>query len=183
MINNIAGVCSIGESHASFNFRDCNTVKINSIDSITMHRVGRDKMDFSKWAIQNWICIFCFGEIDVRKHIYLQAQSGRDTIIPVVMSITPPNRIKDGDTYVADHELLPIGPNEDRARYCRIMNALLKAGCIERRLEFLDVYDKYADADGMLIYELSDGGFHIRNNKMVIEAMNEMLKTKFNYIP
>ncbi len=174
----------IGESHATFNFKGITEVVIKSIGSVTMHRVGRDKMDFKAFTKPPCVAIFCFGEIDIRMHVYKQvAQEGRDVdevisklvndyvevigkqkdhnIIPVIMSITPPNRTEPNP--------MAVGDNKDRSIYCAKMNKLLKEACDLNKIEFLDVYDYYKDQDGLLKLELSDGNYHIGNNERVKE--------------
>jgi hypothetical protein len=64
-----------GDSHANNNF---NNIKYNNIcnhyqNSITMHRVGRDNINFINFINYNInnndIVIYQFGEVDCRCHI------------------------------------------------------------------------------------------------------------------
>lgn len=180
----------IGESHATFNFANMDNVNIKSIGSYTMHRVGRDQLEFKDLTNPGCIAVFCFGEIDVRMHIYKQVQLGRnedeiiDTltinyiktivkqkengVIPVIMSITPPNSTEPNP--------MAVGENKHRSRYCYKMNESLRKLCAENSIDFLDVYDKYKDENGLLRTELSDGNYHIKQNSMVIEAFNNLLE-------
>ncbi len=187
-------IFAIGDSHANFNFKDVPEVTIKSIGSITMHRVGRDKMTFKDYTLPNSIAIFIFGEIDIRMHIYKQVQLGRDEdeiintlvvnyievmrkqnehqVIPIVMSITPPSRTEPNP--------MAVGSNEDRSRYCLKINDRLRNLCLEYDIDFLDVYEQYKDRDGMLMRQFADptDGYHISQNNIVNDYFHRLMEAK-----
>lgn len=186
-----ARILAIGESHAKYNFKDIREVEVNSIGSVTMHRVGRDQMEFQDTIVPGCMAIFCFGEIDVRMHIHKQVLLGRDeddiinllvlnymnaiikqfknNVIPVIMSITPAN--------ATEPNPMAVGSNADRSRYCRKLNEKLAEYCTELNIDFLNVYHRYADEQGMLRTELADreDGYHIGKPDMIIDEFHKML--------
>lgn len=71
-----------GDSHGIFNFQNLEFVHCNhSTLSITMHRFGRDRLqflDFTKYGVSNNdIIVYQIGEIDCRCHIGKQILKGR----------------------------------------------------------------------------------------------------------
>ena len=55
------------------------------------------------------------------------------------------------------------GRNEDRMQYHLYFNKKLKELCLSYNYTFMDVYDKYCDADGFINSELSDKNVHIKD--------------------
>ena len=76
-----------------------------------------------------------------------------------IYNVVPPSS-KD---YLIDQNRPIVFPKEDRLKFCKYFNKRAKEQCAENGFGFFDVYDKYADQDGYLIEDLSDGFFHIRN--------------------
>lgn len=68
----------------------------------------------------------------------------------------------------------PAGGDAERAYYTRLINHYLARGCVARGLLFVDVHAKYANDEGMLICELSDGGVHIGDTTLVCEVLKEL---------
>ena len=76
-----------------------------------------------------------------------------------IYNIVPPS----GKDYLIDQNRPIVSPKEDRLKFCKYFNERAKEQCAENGFGFFDIYDKYADQDGYLIEDLSDGFFHIRN--------------------
>ena len=81
-----------GDSHANSNFKNLQIPNINGYtNSITMHRIGRDKLNcinFKNYNIsQNDIVIYQVGEVDCRCHIGKQLLLNR-TLDEIVETLT-----------------------------------------------------------------------------------------------
>ena len=70
--------------------------------------------------------------------------------------------------------LPPAGTDGERATYTRMLNYYVACYCHERGLLFIDIHSKYANADWMLMAELSDGGVHIKDTALVREVLHMM---------
>lgn len=64
-----------------------------------------------------------------------------------------------------------VGSDEERKLYVKYFNATLAAKCAEKHYTFIDVHDAYADSNGFLKKELSDGNVHIQNPVHLIAAL------------
>ena len=69
----------------------------------------------------------------------------------------------------------PAGTDAERVTYTQAVNTALRAGCAVVRVTLIDVAAAYADADGMLIATLSDGGVHIKDTAAVRAALAGVL--------
>ena len=157
-----------------FNFTNIKyDVKNNYQFSITMHRVGRDKLNFINFRSygikDNDIIIYQFGEVDCRCHIGKQLLLGRkiDEItlelinnyinsinenligyqnIKIIICCIPPTM---NQQYYENlhgpitHEFPFVGINEERIKYTLLVNDLLKKKCIEKSYYFFDYYNHY----------------------------------------
>lgn len=65
----------------------------------------------------------------------------------------------------------PAGGDAERAYFTRVLNYHLACACAAKGLLYVDVHGRCADAEGMLIAELSDGGVHIVNPTGVQAAL------------
>jgi len=189
-----------GDSHADFNFKNIkyNNVKNNCKYSITMHRVGRDKLDLSPYGVMNNdIIIYQIGEVDCRCHIGKQLLLGRqlnEIIYELVNNFT--NSIKDNlqkynnlkiivccipppmnREYYENlhgpitHEFPFIGTNLERSNYTILMNTELQKYCEQNNFHFLNYYDDYTDINGNLKIEYSDNICHIYKNEIILEKL------------
>lgn len=81
---NIGNIIHIfGDSHAMYNFSNLDFFHINNYQlCTTMHKVGRDKINFINYnnyeIIENDIIVYQFGEIDCRCHIGKQLLLNRE---------------------------------------------------------------------------------------------------------
>lgn len=189
-----------------FSYKHDNTIYevpfvIHWLGPRTMYRVGRDGLfglNIVHYGVQEGdVVVFIFGEIDVRVHIGRQCEDkGRDldeivdtltsryihtlvqnknlynNIIFVLASVIPPapNRVSDTREY-------PVyGEVQDRVLIAKKLNANLKALAFKNGFLFLDIYSLYADEDGILRAELSDGHVHIgmQYNYLVKNALVDL---------
>jgi hypothetical protein len=196
-----------GDSHASFCFRESAVLQkkesfelpvtinekslkipfiIHWLGPITMHRVGRDGLQFLN--VKNFnvqeddIVVFVFGEIDVRCHIGKQRdlkkrklteiidelaakyictikenQKQFEELACIVCCIIPPI-----DGLGRNNPEYPFyGELSDRIDIARRLNQKLQILCTKKNLLFLDFYDLYADFQGALNVLFADPIIHI----------------------
>ena len=73
--------------------------------------------------------------------------------------IPPPDSLK------VENQDFPIrGSIQDRIKYAKYFNQKLKEGCLLNNFIFIDIYNSYANKDGSLNMDLSDGIIHIKNS-------------------
>lgn len=197
-----------GDSHAQFSchgiasyFPDYEYYN-HVIYSITMHRIGRDKILLgmpSSIDHDNDIIIITHGEVDCRSHIYRQIQKGRelDEIINTlvnnyletiynyqfrntfILSIVPPVSKKEYEDRNGpiQHHLPFYGTDQERLLYIRLVNEKLRMGCEKLGLYFIDpYYGNYTQKDGMMDFKKSDGTVHIGDNKYVLSILSDEIK-------
>jgi hypothetical protein len=173
----------IGDSH-SREFEGIKNCSIHHIGPVTMHRVGRDGfriLDFRSLGVKDRDCVvLCFGEIDVRCHIGKQRDFEHrsldevlDTLLEnyffsiflnrsfyqdlniIVYSVTPPSDRAFNLKYPY------YGNIQDRVMISKKMNEKLISMAQSFDIHMIDVYDDYADENGILVPSLSDGNVHI----------------------
>lgn len=181
---------TVGDSHCKWSFIGVPGVHAHWLGPVTMHRIGRDGLDLSE-VPNDGRTLLCFGEIDVRCHLGVHSQDhpgGTSGVISdlsgkflqaalncgrrvAVMSVVPPAYVDS----TPQHWDLPVhGSDEDRSLLTRELNESLRMGCLEHGLEYLDVHAAYADEDGMLPPELSDGNVHIGDPSRLRKLLEEM---------
>lgn len=192
---------TVGDSHAQLIYRGLPGVVTREMRSPTMYRVGRpdDTLIADEVLSLNLtpadVLIIACGEIDCRVHIKKQielqgvslealahelvdhyiakAKSLPNNGARVAITAVPPP-VPTGKIYHAG-VLLPLeGSDAERVAYTTTLNRMLAAGCAANGLAFVDVYTPYADADGLLRPELSDGSVHIRQNDAVGEELHRL---------
>lgn len=203
----------IGDSHATYSFsingitypRVTHSLRIATPNSWTMHKVGRDNIDFTCIGFpKESIMLLSFGWIDINfQHIDKQITLGRnvDEIIDTlvngyiniliqnrdrgqkyigVMNILPPTTDDDKTIFTS---VLPDGPSsiEIRANFTKKMNYLLKQKCIEFNLLYLNLHDAYVNDDGSLKKEFSDGNVHLKTFIYHDKCFDEMFSTYTNF--
>lgn len=192
-----------GDSHGIFNFKNIkyNNVINNASPSITMHRVGRDKLNFINFRSHNIsnndIIIYQFGEIDCRCHIGRQLLFGRqlntiidelinnyiDSIkincsmynnIKIIICCIPPTMCQ---SYYENlhgpitHEFPFVDSDEKRGLYTKLMNDKLKNECRKNNFIYLDYYTNYVNDINTLKIELSDNICHINDNTYILNIL------------
>lgn len=68
----------------------------------------------------------------------------------------------------------PTAGDAERAYYTHIINHYLRIDCRAHGLLYVDVHRHYANDEGLLICELSDGGVHICAEAGVLAALKEV---------
>ncbi len=196
-----------GDSHANFNFSKIkySNVKNNYKNSITMHRVGRDKkkfINFNSYSINdNDIIIYQFGEVDCRCHIGKQLLLNRnleevinelvinyiDSIkinmdgynnLKIIICNVPPTMNQQYFENIygpITHEFPFIGTNLERANYTIKVNEMLKNKCEENNFIFLDYYNFYKNENGTIKTELTDNICHIVENNYILEKLYSII--------
>lgn len=209
-----------GDSHAAFGFTNKpsispheesifihkGNIKVPMIidwNSCTMHKVGRDGLsylDIRKFGVRDGdICVFTFGEIDVRMHIgrqrdvykralneildtllgtYMRTIRGNlaffKDITCVLVSTVPP--ATNAATQLSPS--YPIhGTAADRVNIAKKLNKCLEVLAAENGFLFLNIYPLFADANGVLMRQLSDGHVHvnIKENYRIKNLLIELL--------
>lgn len=194
-----------GDSHARFNMAGYpHPHVLLHTNSITMHRVGRDREILQcdpSVVQQSDTCLFFYGEVDCRCHIGRQLALGRELhdiveqlvgsylqtishLFPahpahqlIIGSITPPVQKEAHEVRHGPitHEFPMIGTDQERALFTRRMNEALRAACLTRHYVFLDLTPFYADEEGMLYLEKSDYNCHILENSSIHTAITRIL--------
>lgn len=188
-----------GDSHVE-EFIGIPECRLWKMGSITMHRVGRDKLDllnFDGFPFHDGdAVVFAFGQIDVGWHVCkIRDQQNRHldeiimtlatnyvsainlicrpipNIIRIIYSVTPPSN----NTNIP--HLPYVGSLKERVYITKQLNSLLKVLAFMNGIEFLDVYDDYSYENGVLRTELSDHSHHIQheNNSMIKMRLYEIL--------
>jgi hypothetical protein len=192
-----------GDSHAKWCFRNIKECVIHLLGPITMHRVGRDGIDFldlrNHDVLEKDVAVFVFGEIDVRSHIGRQRdEKGRtlDEILDalaknyigtvlrnrenynqlqcIVFAVIPPTHNKEEE----NPEFPFFGSIEDRVQITRELNKRLIQGCLNHGISVLNVYDLYCTEKGDLKEIYVDVVVHIRTkyNRPIKKQLNKILK-------
>ena len=187
---------TIGDSHCWVPFNNVPNVTTHTVGPVTLKRAGHPKENLLIDAVAHIkpqpddTLLFCFGEIDIRcwVHVHVTQRNKDPNILlqtwvtlyldkiaslqhpkTAVMGVTPPapkDRI--------DRQEFPVaGSDQERVTYTQLLNSLLKKGCQARSFAFVDL-SPYADQDGMLPINLSDGTVHIGNNTLLLKALNNL---------
>jgi len=173
----------IGDSH-TVAFSKVPECIIHNIGPVTMHRIGRDGLDFldiKMMEVQDLdSVVFVFGEIDVRCHIgkqrdeysrnineiiatlsenYMRAILDFKKCYPnlnvIIYGIIPPSIGIDNIYY-------PIyGTLVDRVLITQRLNRKLKRLCEKEKVGYLDIYDSYSQKDGSINLEYCRDSIHI----------------------
>ena len=191
-----------GDGHANHGFKNLSIPYNDYHDSsVSMHRVGRYNtivnLNNNDHDSNSIICLV-YGELDCRSIIQRHIDMGRDendvisdlvinyflTIARniqiskkiIVTAIIPPTRQNE---YETEHgpilgEFSFVGSDEDRVRYTKKINSLMKDLCISNEYIYFDPFDFYKNEDGTLKHELSDNGVHIGDNGYFIEEFLEI---------
>ncbi|WP_254508120.1 methyltransferase domain-containing protein [Anatilimnocola floriformis] len=183
-----------GDSHSEYTFGGFPGVRIQRMDSVTMHRIGRDGLDVSSHAIAPGDrVLWCYGEVDCRCHVARQCEAGRgeEEILTTlvtnylnalqrnadhfprvqfgVVSVIPPARV---ELSRQDSTLPFVGDNSARSRFTQTLNRMLREMCAQRSFLYIDVWALFADAEGMLNYALSDGQVHAGDNSSALDLLH-----------
>lgn len=127
------------------------------------------------------VVVFCFGEIDVRCHIFkFNGQNSVSVIEEIVVAymeaikanikqfsnlktciyFVPP--VVEKETVQNNPNYPYLGTDEERRGFALCMNRTLSSHCLENGYIFIDLYDQYCNEKGFLDKALSDNGPHIK---------------------
>jgi hypothetical protein len=193
-----------GDSHANFNFKNIKYQNVinNYQNSITMHRIGRDKLNLSSYGIKNNdIIIYQCGEVDCRCHIGKQLLLGRqlnkiiyeltnkfiksikdnlkkyDKLEIIICCIPPPMNQEYYENLHGPitHQFPFVGTESERINYTILMNNKLQKYCKKNNFYFLNYYDDYKNINGNLKVEISDNICHINKNDIVLQKLYNII--------
>lgn len=154
-------------------------------------------LDISKSGIvKGNLAVFCFGEIDVRCHVYKYRDRGPEQVIEGLVAnyreairenvqkvpgvkvgvyFVPPPVYKE-KLYSNPNTKFPyLGTNEERRQYAILMNKALKAMSQANRFIFFDLYRFYEDENGLLDRQKSDDGPHIKDTGPLQAFLNGII--------
>lgn len=189
---------TVGDSHAWHAWLKIPFVQTHTIGPMTMHHFGLYRPIVVKDLPPDARLVFCWGEIDCRCHIYKYRpwEEAIDELVRKYLeavdinaefnqniwlfNVVPPPR-KAGTQENPDFPFL--GSDDERLAFVRRVNQRLR----ESRYQFIDVYDQYADKDGFLRMEMSDGHVHIADEGPLLKYLNKQIcveeEGSFNAIP
>lgn len=194
----------IGDSHCKFGWQN---IIFNWLRGRTCYRFGKKNLqDFNiRHLVQDcglWngdIIIFTVGEVDCRCHVHKHispSRSYKDVIDDLIINYMETVKLLVSDVglslYVYIYNIVPprkssydperpiMACKEDRLKFVKYFNSKLKEECKKNGFGFFDIYDKYADEEGYLIYEFSDGFHHIENGKYIMEFINQNIKKQID---
>ena len=143
------------------------------------------------------IVMLCFGEIDCRIHIYYQhKKSDGKYSIEELINRTIANygqvmaQLKERGvnfcvycvspaTKVGNEYKYPFyGTPEERSQIHRMFNEKLRAFCEGNGYAFIDIYDRVADRDGLMLKEYSGDDIHL--NEKAVGLVREELRAKLH---
>lgn len=188
---------TIGDSHCMNGWTK--TIK-HHLGPLLCYSFGKEKLnrcDIRKFGIKDGdTIIFCLGEIDCRCHIhkhitdqvsyqdiinnivnhYFEAIELNVSISKIklknicVFNVVPP--IQKHNT-MENPKYPYLGSDEERKEYTLYFNQKLKEKCLEKKYIYFNVYDHYADENGFLRKDLSDGNVHIGNGIYINHFIKE----------
>lgn len=198
---------TVGDSHSKFGWPPCviqhwqGPLLCYNVDRVDLRKVEPPIHEGDA------VCL-CFGEIDCRCHVWKHCveragdkgkpyQEFIDGIIEkyfahlraqvkllpqgvkiFVYNVPPPVRRCEAE----ENPQFPyLGEDEERQNYVLYFNKRLFAECRRAGFRYFDVYDSYADKDGFLKTEYSDGQVHISDGVWIDEVIKG-LALKPSYI-
>lgn len=189
---------TVGDSHAVKGWPS--EIVIHRLGPLLCYSFGKEQLsrcDIREFNIKDGDSIvFCLGEIDCRCHVHKhvnELNTYRDVISDIVdkyFEAIKTNVMVCGVKFknVCVYNVVPavekyntsenveypyLGTDEERRTYVQYFNEKIKEKCIENGYVFFDVYEKYADDNGFLRKDLSDGHVHIRDGTHIIDFIRE----------
>lgn len=182
---------TVGDSHCYNGWRGVVTHHLGPLLCYTFGNQPFARCDLRHFGLQHGDSIvFCLGEIDCRCHVHkhvsdhcsytqvidalieryllaidmqLRALAEKQPLLQLhrvgVFNVVPPVRRLD----VWENPEYPyLGTDEERLAYVRYFNQQLALACLRKQFLFVDVYEQYADPQGFLRSDASDGNVHIK---------------------
>jgi len=156
----------VGDSHSWHCWTNIPETAPYTCGPMTLYHFGLHKPIMMAKIPKEAIVCFCHGEVDCRCHVFKfppyeecidslvagfrEAVKlnivGRDPKKTWIYFVPPPARVSP-----PDNPGFPfLGTSEQRLGWVRYMNAQNKKMCQEEGWTFVDIYDRYADADGYM---------------------------------
>jgi hypothetical protein len=166
---------AIGDSHVELNFRNDDRFKVHHIGPITMYHIGKHGLTLPEPMDK---IVYSFGEIDVRCHIIKQREISKQSVENIIsnlafnyvqklIEITPDNSKAVAlsvipPTNFGYNAIFPkVGTLAERIMVRIMLNIALEKYCKDTVLTFVDPYEGFADSNGVLRYDMSDGDVHV----------------------
>jgi len=189
---------TFGDSHSTYGWGS--KVKRHHIGPLLCYSFGKKKLnvcDIRKYDVMEGdSIIFCFGEIDCRCHIHKHISSEKtyqhiindivndyfeaiELNVQVsgikfknvcVYNVVPP--VEKHNTH-ENPEYPYLGTDQERKQYVLYFNKKLESKCFEKKYVFFDVYNNYADENGFLRKDYSDGNVHISNGVYISDFLEK----------
>lgn len=191
---------TFGDSHSLFPWKDISikdvVIKCNHLGPRLMYSIGRDGFDISGYGVNPGdVVIFCFGEIDCRRHIYKYKEHYKQNIDDMVenyFKMLDKNREVIPDSRICVYNIIPpvrkhdapvnplfphSGTDTERKEYVEYTNNKLREYCTDKNYLFFDIYNSYMDRNGFLNISLKDASVHIKNPVHIIKFIVSKLLT------
>lgn len=187
LVGNKKRIYTIGDSHAWHCWLKIAEVEPYTAGPMTMYTFGLHKPIMTEKVPLDAIVCFCWGEIDCRCHVFKRSPwhlciedlvenyllaikknvEGRDPKnVWIYNVVPPPRRDPPASALNPENPGFPfLGSDQQRLSFVKQMNNLLR----KSPYTFVDVYDKYADSEGFLNMEMSDGHVHVADEKPLKE--------------
>jgi len=182
-------VHTIGDSHSRWSFMHVTdyTLRCHWIGPVTMHRVGRDGLVVPKDFPAGSVVMFCFGSIDLDRHIGVQRSRGRDpydilndlvsryfaaldeAIRPVVRCY----RFAILGTVPTVGGVEPTDTAEERQQWTEQANIRMRRECVQRNWFYFDMLAGHTNEVGRMIDSITDGN-HVLNSPYVVERLGHL---------
>lgn len=170
-----------GDSHAHYLFGRVPDASVHWLRARTMHRVGRDGVDFLEPHVNDGDTVLCvFGEVDVRCHIVRLAREraggieaiARDVARRYIDAVIMASISLPASTFAVMGVVPPINPmkaNPELPVVGSLVERIEARGALNRALDeysssgiiYVPVPKVYERTDGSLRHHLSDGHAHI----------------------
>lgn len=176
-------IYAIGDSHAKYNFGAEPRIRVFYLGPVTMYRISRDgrkSLSLKELGVvRGDVLIWCLGAIDVGNHLIKQrdlqgvpveeivdrlarnylraiAEIGAEIggLWMVILAVLPPT-----DQHLK-FEIPSTGTLLERVESRALLNAALQKYSRERGFSFVDPFETFQDADGVLLPGMSDGNVH-----------------------
>lgn len=199
-------IYSIGDSHSIIYDKSELVENFFWLGAMTMHRVGVRLVNFSgvecdplgwgkeiKSVPTDGIVLACFGEIDVRNHLFNQVRLGRHedeilcTLVNNYIEALKLNNMK--YKYIGCPSIVPVrknyeseqtpirGSDVDRLRYTLKLNYLLQTELPKHGFYFMNLYPYYCTPEGYLIDDdnYRDKSVHLQHRKEMDKELQKMI--------
>jgi hypothetical protein len=188
-------IITIGDSHSTIVHGSWPAyVSVQHLGPKLCYSFGQNPFELSGSSPGDTV-IFCLGEIDCRCHVHkyvtetVTYQFIIDKLIEKYIK-TIKNAVQNKGVRTCIYNVVPhtklevvsdqgaayptVGSDEERKTYTLYFNQKVKEKCNENGFIFFDVYDDYADQDGFLKRELSDGSVHIGNGEFIVKKLESL---------